>query len=153
MDRIPDHETWMRLALAEARAALYEQEVPVGAVVVRDGIVIGRGHNTVETGESALNHAEMLALREATQAVGAWRLNDAVLYVTLEPCMMCAGALMLSRIGGLVFGARDPKFGACGSRIDALAPEMGWNHRVNIISGVLADESAALLREFFSSRR
>ena len=95
----------------------------------------------------------MLALREATQAVGSWRLNDAVLYVTLEPCMMCAGALMLSRIGGLVFGASDPKFGACGSRIDALAADMGWNHRVNVVSGVLADESAALLREFFSSRR
>jgi tRNA(adenine34) deaminase len=143
----------MRVALTEAEAAARSAEVPVGAVVVRNGIIIGRGHNNVEAGGTALNHAEMLALQEACKTTGAWRLIDATIYVTLEPCLMCAGALMLSRIQTIVFGAKDQRFGACGSCINALDPELGWNHRVNVVSGVLADDSAKLLREFFVSRR
>ena len=143
----------MTLALREAALAAQRGEVPVGAVVVQDGSVLGRAHNEVETRQDATAHAEMLAIRQATDAVGTWRLNDATLYVTLEPCPMCAGALMLSRLSTVVFGARDPKFGACGSVVDLFADEARWNHRVSLVSGVGEHESARLLRDFFARRR
>ena len=142
----------MRAALAEARKALDEGEVPVGAVVVRDGRVIGRGHNQTERLQDATAHAEILAIGAAAAAVGSWRLSDCSLYVTLEPCVMCSGALVLSRMGLLVYGAADPKAGACGSRIDV--PGEPWlNHRLPSQSGVLGEECGGLLVAFFEMKR
>jgi len=143
----------MALALREATRAASLGEVPVGAVVVQHGVVLGRGGNMVETRGDATAHAEMIALREAVDALGDWRLVDAAMYVTLEPCPMCAGALILARVGTVVFGARDPKFGACGSVVDLLGGGPRWNHRVAVVAGVEEDESARLLREFFARRR
>ena len=148
-----DDELWMKLALREAETAQTRGEVPVGAVLVLSGVAVGRGHNLVETERDATAHAEMLAMREAAQHVGNQRLNDATMYVTLEPCPMCMGAMILARIGRVVFGARDPKFGACGSIVDLLAEENRWNHTVDIRGGVLADESAVLMRRFFERLR
>ena len=152
-DASPDHPRWMNLAMREAERAADVGEVPVGAVVVYQDAVIGSAHNEVESRGDATAHAEMLALREAAGAVGGWRLIDADLYVTLEPCPMCAGALILSRVRSVVFGARDPKFGGCGSVTDLFAAEARWNHRVETVEGVCAEQSAELLRGFFRSRR
>ncbi|KGM16347.1 hypothetical protein N867_01180 [Actinotalea fermentans ATCC 43279 = JCM 9966 = DSM 3133] len=143
----------MREALAEARRALATGDVPVGAVVVGpDGTVVGRGRNAREATGDPTAHAEVLALREAAASLGRWRLDDCVLVVTLEPCAMCAGALVLARVPRLVLGAWDPKAGACGSAHD-LVRDRRLNHRVEVVGGVLEDECGALLREFFAARR
>ncbi len=143
----------MRLALEEAHRAATDGEVPVGAVIVLDGKVIGSGHNETEGRQDSTAHAEMLAIRRAADAIGGWRLTGADAYVTLEPCPMCAGALMLARIRTVVFGARDEKFGALGSITDIYDDQNRWNHRVSVVSGVCAEESAELLRGFFRARR
>jgi len=148
----PRDEYFMRLALREAEAALEHDDVPIGAVVVRDGEVIGAGHNERELRQDPTAHAEILALREASRALGSWRLLDAVLYVTLEPCAMCAGAVVLARVARVVYGTVDPKAGAAGSVLDVLA-QPRLNHRPDVAAGLLAEECAALLTEFFGSRR
>ncbi|MBV9193243.1 MAG: tRNA adenosine(34) deaminase TadA [Solirubrobacterales bacterium] len=148
----PRDEYFMRLALREAGRAGEHEDVPIGAVVVRDGEVIGSGHNERELRADPTAHAEMIALREAARAVGSWRVLDAVMYVTLEPCAMCAGAIVLARMPRVVFAATDPKAGAAGSVFDILA-EPRLNHRPQVQSGLLADESAELLRAFFTPRR
>ena len=142
----------MRLALREAERALEHDDVPVGAVLVHAGEVIGAGHNERELREDPTAHAEMIAIREAARALGSWRLLDTVLYVTLEPCAMCAGAIVLGRIPRVVYGAVDPKAGAAGSVLDILA-EPRLNHRPDVAGGLLADECGELLRAFFRSRR
>jgi tRNA(adenine34) deaminase len=142
----------MRLALREAGRALEHDDVPIGAVVVKDGEVIGAGHNERELRSDPTAHAEMVALREAARVLGSWRVLDTVMYVTLEPCAMCAGAIVLARIPRVVFGASDPKAGAAGSVLDVLAvPQL--NHRPQVESGLLAEDSAGLLRAFFANRR
>lgn len=147
-----EDEAWMRLALDEARAAADHGDVPIGAVVVVGDTVVARAHNRREVDVDPTAHAEVLAIRAAAQALGSWRLGDATLHVTLEPCHMCAGALVLARLGRLVHGATDPKAGAVGS-LDDLADDPRLNHRVVVTSGVLAEESAAMLRDFFRARR
>jgi tRNA(adenine34) deaminase len=148
----PRDEWFMRLALREAQAALDHDDVPIGAVVVRDGEVVGAGHNERELRADPTAHAEILALREASRAMGSWRLLGCVLYVTLEPCTMCAGAIVLGRVPRVVYGTADPKAGAAGSVLDVLA-EPRLNHRPEVAGGLLADECAGLLRAFFASRR
>ena len=142
----------MRMALREASAALREAEVPVGTVIVHEGVVIGRAHNQRETLRDPTAHAEIIALTQAAEALNRWRLVGAWVYVTLEPCPMCAGALVNARVDGLVYGATDPKAGACGSLYDIPRDER-LNHRLAVISGVLADECAELLRAFFGGKR
>jgi tRNA(adenine34) deaminase len=148
----PRDEYFMRLALREAARALEHDDVPIGALVVREGEVIGSGHNEREVRSDPTAHAEMIALREAARALGSWRVLDAVMYVTLEPCAMCAGAIVLARVPRVVFGATDPKAGAAGSVFDIL-DEPRLNHRPRVESGLLAGDSADLLRAFFASRR
>lgn len=147
-----DEERFMRQALREAEEAAAIGEVPVGAVVVRDGRIIGRGHNQRETLNDPTAHAEMIAITAASAHLESWRLEDCTLFVTLEPCAMCAGALVLARLPRLVFGAFDPKAGGCGSVLD-VANEPRLNHRVNAEGGLLADECGELLRRFFRARR
>jgi tRNA(adenine34) deaminase len=142
----------MRLALREADQAWAHDDIPVGAVVVQDGEVIGTGHNERELRADPTAHAEMIALREAARTLGSWRVLESVLYVTLEPCAMCAGAIVLSRVPRVVFGTTDPKAGASGSVLNVLA-EPQLNHRPQVESGLLAAECANLLRAFFASRR
>jgi tRNA(adenine34) deaminase len=148
----PRDEYFMRLALREAEQALKHEDVPIGAVAVRAGEVLGAAHNEREVRGDPTAHAELLALREAARAVGGWRLLETVLYVTLEPCAMCAGALVLARVPRVVFGAWDPKAGAAGSVLDVLG-EPRLNHRPEVAGGLLAEECGALLSEFFASRR
>src|SRR5499426_3773643 len=150
--RIRDDDEGMRAALREARAAATADEVPVGCVIVHDGAVIGRGHNQVEGLQDATAHAEVIAIGAASNALGSWRLSDCTLYVTLEPCAMCAGAIVLARLGRLVYGATDPKAGACGSVLDVIG-ERRLNHRVPVTHGVLSGECGELLREFFRKKR
>ena len=145
-------ERWMREALVLADAAGAQGEVPVGAVVVRDGVMLASGHNQPIGSNDPTAHAEMVALRAAAAAVGNYRLPGAELYVTIEPCLMCAGALVHSRIARLVYGALEPKAGAVVSNHRVLAAA-GLNHRVTVSGGVLAEESAALLQAFFAARR
>ena len=145
-------EYFMRLAIREAQAAAEHEDVPIGAVVVRDGEVAGSGHNERELRQDPTAHAEVLALREAARALGLWRVLDSVLYVTLEPCAMCAGAIVLARVPRVVFGCTDPKAGAAGSVLDVLA-EPRLNHRPEVAGGLLAAECAALLTDFFGARR
>ena len=145
-------EFFMRLAIREAERAAEHDDVPIGAVVVRDGEVIAAGHNERELRQDPTAHAEILALREAARAVGVWRVLDSVLYVTLEPCAMCAGAIVLARVPRVVYGCADPKAGAAGSVLDVLA-EPRLNHRPDVAGGLLADECATLLTDFFASRR
>jgi tRNA(adenine34) deaminase len=148
----PRDEYFMRLALREADLALEHDDVPIGAVVVRDGEVIAAAHNERELRDDPTAHAELLALREAARTLGTWRVLDAVMYVTLEPCAMCAGAIVLARLPRVVFGASDPKAGAAGSVLDVLnVPQL--NHRPQVESGLLDEECADLLRAFFASRR
>jgi tRNA(adenine34) deaminase len=142
----------MRLALREASRAPEHDDIPVGAVVVKDGEVIATGHNEREVRQDPTAHAEMIALREAARALGSWRVLDSVLYVTLEPCAMCAGAIVLARVPRVVFGTTDPKAGAAGSVLDVLA-EPRLNHRPQVESGLLAQECADLLRSFFAAKR
>ena len=148
----PRDEYFMRLALREAEHALGHDDVPVGAVLVREGEVLGAGHNERELRQDPSAHAEMLALREGAGRLGSWRLLDCVLYVTLEPCAMCAGAIVLGRVPRVVYGTPDPKAGAAGSVLDILA-EPRLNHRPAVAGGLLATECADLLRAFFASRR
>jgi tRNA(adenine34) deaminase len=147
--KYPDY---MEIALREAQQAFEEGEVPVGALVVLDGKVIGRGHNRTESLHDATAHAEMIALTAAYEHGGDWRLDNCFLFCTLEPCPMCAGAALLSRIHTIVFGARDPKFGGCGSIVDIPQSEK-FNHHIEVISGVLADEVAPLMKRFFARIR
>jgi tRNA(adenine34) deaminase len=148
----PRDEYFMRLALREAAQALDHDDVPIGAVVVHDGEVIGGGHNERELRADPTAHAEMIALREAARQLGSWRVLDSVMYVTLEPCAMCAGAIVLARIPRVVFGADDPKAGAAGSVLNVLeSPRL--NHCPQVESGLLADECGDLLRGFFAPRR
>jgi len=142
----------MQEALAEARRAAEIGEVPIGAVIVRDGEVIGRGHNRRETDRDPLAHAEILAIRQAAEQVGGWRLTGCTMYVSLEPCAMCAGALVNSRVERLVWGAPDPKAGWCGT-LGNLVQDPRLNHRLEMTAGVLEEDSAALLRGFFASLR
>jgi len=142
----------MRRALAEAEGALEHDDVPVGAVVARGGEVVAVGRNERERRGDPTAHAEILALQAASRALGSWRLLDTVLYVTLEPCAMCAGAIVLARVPRVVFGTEDPKAGAAGSVLDVLA-EPRLNHRPSVEGGLLAVECAALLRTFFAVRR
>ena len=145
-------EHFMRLALREAERAAEHDDVPIGAVVVRDGEVIGAAGNERELRGDPTAHAEQLALREAASAGGGWRIPGSVLYVTLEPCAMCSGAIVLARVPRVVYGATDPKAGAAGSVLDVLG-EPRLNHRTSVEGGLLADESTALLESFFRSRR
>ena len=143
---------YMGEALDEARKALKLDEVPVGAVIVRDGEIVGRGHNRTITDGDPTAHAEMIALRQAAKSVGGWRLTGCTMYVTLEPCSMCAGALVWSRIDKLVIGAMDPKAGACGSVFN-IPQEEKLNHFVEIESGVRQEECSTLLSDFFKELR
>jgi tRNA(adenine34) deaminase len=142
----------MRLALAEAKRAADHEDVPIGAVVARGDEVLAAAGNERELRADPTAHAEVLAVRAAAQALGGWRIPDATLYVTLEPCTMCAGAIVLARVPRVVFGALDPKAGAAGSVLDVLS-DPRLNHRTEVVAGVLAEESAALLTTFFAARR
>ena len=142
----------MREALKEARRAAADGEVPVGAVVVKEGRLLGRAHNQRERLKDPTAHAEMVAITQAAEAVGSWRLDGATIFVTLEPCPMCAGALVNARMGRLVYGADDPKAGACGTLMD-LANDSRLNHRLPVTRGILAAECGEVLREFFRKRR
>jgi tRNA(adenine34) deaminase len=146
------HERWLREALKEARLAGDKGEVPVGAVVVRDGEIIGRGHNQVESLRDPTAHAEVVAIGAAGGRGPSWRLADATLYVTLEPCTMCSGAILLSRVGRLVFGASDPRAGGIVSTARLLDGNP-YKHRVEVVGGILSAECGALLSDFFAGRR
>jgi len=147
-----DDAAWMREALVEAERALAHGDVPVGAVAVRDEKIVGRGHNRKEADGDPTAHAEMIALREAARALGGWRLVGVTLYCTLEPCPMCAGAMVSARLPRLVYGADDPKAGAVGSVVELLR-DPRFNHRVAVTRGVLAEEAQALLERFFAGLR
>jgi len=144
--------THMEAALDEARRAYELREVPIGAVVVRMGEIVGRGHNRRETWQDPTAHAEILAIRDACQRLGGWRLTECTLYVTIEPCPMCAGAIVLARIPRLVYGARDPKAGAVDSLFDLVRREE-LNHRVEVTEGVMKEECRATIQEFFRELR
>jgi len=148
----PRDDYFMRMAVREAERALEHDDVPIGAVVVRGGEVLAAAHNERELRQDPTAHAELIALREAARAGGSWRVLDSVIYVTLEPCPMCAGAIVLARVPRVVYGAADPKAGACGSVLDILA-EPRLNHRPEVAGGLLAQECGELLGEFFASRR
>ena len=147
-----EHEGWMRWALKEAEKALSKGEVPVGAVVVCENRIVGKGYNQTETLQDPTAHAEMISISAAANTLHSWRLENCSLYVTLEPCAMCAGAIVLARIKKLVFGAIDPKTGACGS-LRNIVQDYRLNHQVEVISGILAEESSELLKLFFQSLR
>jgi tRNA(adenine34) deaminase len=145
-------ETFMHEALELARASQAAGEIPVGAIVVKDGAVIGRGHNRPIASRDPTAHAEIVALRDAAERIGNYRLAGCSLYVTLEPCVMCAGAIMHARIGRVIFGTADPRSGACGSVVNLFA-ENRLNHHATVTGGVLAEEAARLLQDFFVARR
>ncbi|MCL4509518.1 MAG: tRNA adenosine(34) deaminase TadA [Bacteroidetes bacterium] len=147
-----EHQRFMASALKEAEEAFKKNEVPVGAVIVRDGVVIARAHNQVEMLQDPTAHAEIIAIGAAANHLGSWRLKGCTLYVTLEPCPMCAGAIVLSRLDRVVFGAYDPKMGACSTLYNVVQDER-LNHRVEVIAGVLDEDSKILLREFFEKKR
>lgn len=151
-EEITIHEYWMREAIAEARKAEALGEVPIGAVIVRHGEIIGRGYNLRETTMDSTAHAEMVAIREASAALNSWRLLDCQLYVTLEPCPMCAGAMVQSRVPLTVYGTTDPKAGCAGTLMNLLE-EPRFNHRTEIIQGILQEECAELLTSFFRRLR
>jgi tRNA(adenine34) deaminase len=146
------HEDFMRRAIAAAREAESLGDIPIGCVVVLDGVVIGRGFNRRELDQDPLAHAEMLALREAAHAAGSWRLEGARLYVTLEPCPMCAGAIILSRVAEVYYGAPDPKGGCCGTLMNLLA-DTRFNHQPKVVAGVLGEECGEMLTTFFRGVR
>ncbi len=147
-----DDRGYMQEALQEARKALLLKEVPIGAIVVKDGQIIGRGHNLRETRQDGLAHAEILALQQAAQYLGTWRLNDCTLYVTLEPCPMCAGAMLQCRLGRLVYGTADPKAGAVDSLFDLLR-DPRLNHQVEVFHGIEQEACAEILQSFFRQLR
>ena len=149
----PDqYEDYMRLAIQQAGEAFEADEVPIGAVVVHHNKVIGRGYNQIERLKDATAHAEMIALSAAFNHIGDWRLEDCYLFSTVEPCTMCAGAAVLSRIKRIVYGAGDPKFGACGS-IFNVPTEKKLNHRIEVVSGVLSEEISDMMKQFFKQIR
>jgi len=145
------HERWMRQAIDHAKLAEDEGEVPVGAVIVKDGVIVGTGRNRREMGKNALAHAEIEAINQACNTLGGWRLFGCTLYVTLEPCPMCAGAIINARLDTVVYGADDAKAGSCGSVVDLF--ELPYNHRPHCIRGVLKEECTALLSDFFAKLR
>lgn len=147
-----EDERWMMLALDQARRAFDADEVPVGAIVVHDGLVIGEGYNQRETLQDPTAHAEIIAITQAAATLGTWRLIDCTLYVTLEPCPMCAGAIVQARIPTLVYGTSDPKAGACDS-LYQITSDPRLNHQVSVRSGLLRDSCRALLQEFFAEQR
>jgi len=152
-DRNPEADRkWMAAALDEARAAPTHGDVPAGCVVVRDGAIVARAHNRREADQDPTAHAELLALRAAATALGTWRLTGCTVFATLEPCPMCAGALVLARVDRLVYGCADPRAGACGSLYD-LVRDGRLNHRVAVTAGILEDDCGTLLRTFFQARR
>lgn len=146
------HEYWMRKAIAEAAKARAKDEVPIGCVIVRDGKIIARGHNLRETTQDPAGHAELIAIRKAARKLGSWRLLDTVLYVTLEPCTMCMGAIVLARIPTVIFGCYDPKGGAAGSLYD-LSCDPRLNHTVELVPRILEQECSGLLSSFFADLR
>lgn len=148
---IPDDETYMRIAIALAKEAEMLDEVPVGAIIVKDGVIIARGYNTRETTKCATHHAEVVAIEEACARLGGWRIPGATLYVTMEPCPMCAGAIINSRIDRVVYGARDIRFGAFGSLVDLAAVPL--NHTPEVVGGVLEDECREILSSYFKKKR
>lgn len=152
MIREEEDKRWMAEAISEAGKAEALREVPIGAVIVKDGQIIGRGHNLRETNHDPTAHAEMIAIREASEAIGAWRLLDCTLYVTLEPCPMCAGAIVQSRLKRVVYGTADPKAGCAGTLMNLLQ-EPRFNHETELTSGVLQQECASLLTSFFRKLR
>lgn len=145
-------EKYMVIAMEEAEKARAMGEVPIGAIIVHEDKVIGRGHNIRETTQQTLSHAELLAIQEANEVIGSWRLEDCTLYVTLEPCAMCAGAIVQSRIKRVVYGATDPKAGCAGTLMNLLTEER-FNHQVEVITGVLQMECSDMLRDFFKMLR
>ncbi|WP_289139998.1 tRNA adenosine(34) deaminase TadA [uncultured Brevibacillus sp.] len=147
-----EHEKFMMAAIEEAGKAAAIGEVPIGAVIVRNGEIVGRGYNLRETQKDPTLHAEMIAIREASEKLGGWRLIGCTLYVTLEPCPMCAGAIVQSRIEQVVYGARDPKAGCAGTLMNLLE-EPRFNHQVPVMEGVLAEECAQMLKNFFRGLR
>jgi len=147
-----EHEGWMKLAIREAEKALSVREVPVGAVVVHKGQIVGRGYNQVESLQDPTAHAEMIAISAAAGTLNSWRLEDCTLYVTLEPCSMCAGAVVLSRIRTLVIGTMDPKTGACGS-LRNIVQDHRLNHQAHIVTGVLGSTCSQMLKAFFREIR
>ncbi len=147
-----EHEVYMRAAIEEANKAAAIGEVPIGAVIVRNGEIVGRGYNLRETKKDPTLHAEMIAIREASEKLGGWRLIGCTLYVTLEPCPMCAGAIVQSRIEQVVYGAGDPKAGCAGTLMNLL-DEPRFNHQVPVVEGVLAEECGQLLKDFFRRLR
>lgn len=146
------HEHWMRKAMVQAKLAEDMGEVPIGAIIVRGEEIIGRGYNLRETSQDATAHAEIVAIREASQTIGAWRLLDCRLYVTLEPCPMCAGAIVQSRIPQVIYGTGDPKAGCAGTLMNLLQ-EPRFNHRTEVIDGVLQEECSSMLTQFFRKLR
>lgn len=148
----PLDEKWMRLTIQEAEKARRHEDVPIGALAVRDGVVIGRGYNRREADQDPTAHAEMIAIRQAAQVIGHWRLEDVTLYCTLEPCAMCAGAMVLARLPRLVYATTDPKAGAGGSIVDITRHD-ALNHQVEVVQGPLADEAAEQIRAFFRMLR
>jgi tRNA(adenine34) deaminase len=147
-----EHKNYMKLALKEAQKANEIDEVPIGAIIVKDGKIISRAHNLREKNQISTAHAEVLAINKACKKLNTWRLEGCVLYVTLEPCTMCAGASLLSRVDGIVYGAKDPKGGSLGSLYD-ISLIKGFNHYPWIISGICEEESSELLKNFFRSKR
>lgn len=152
MDGLTEDQLFMQAALAEAAAARALGEVPIGAVIVLDGAIIGRGHNLRETSNDPTSHAEMVAIRQAAAVIGHWRLLETTLYVTLEPCVMCMGAIILARIPRLVYACRDPRAGASGSIYDFSRDER-FNHKVEVTEGVLGEQCSRLLSGFFKELR
>ena len=146
------HEYYMRQAIAEAKKAFEKDEVPVGAIIVYDNKVIAKAHNQREMLLDPTAHAEMIAITQASAYLQNWRLSDTTVYITLEPCTMCAGALVQARVKNLVYGAKDEKQGACESTVN-LVNDPRFNHRINVISGVLEDECSLLLKQFFLEKR
>ena len=149
---VEEKEVFMREALREAEIALEHDEIPIGCVIVKDGEIIGRGHNAREELQRAVMHAEIMAIENANLSEESWRLLDCTLFVTIEPCVMCSGAIGLARIPNVVYGAKNQKFGAAGSLYDILTDER-LNHRVEVETGILEDECAAIMQDFFRNRR
>ena len=152
-EQLAQHEKWIREALNDARSASAADEVPVGAIVVCGDSIIGRGCDRKIEFSDPSAHAEMLAIRQAASQRGDWRLEDCALYVTLEPCPMCAGAALLARVPLIVYGAENFKFGACGTIDNLFAEENRWNHKVDVVSGILAEECAEILSDYFRQKR
>ena len=146
------NEDFMRAALKEAEKAKLKDEVPIGCVIVKDGKIIARGHNLRESKQQSINHAEIIAIQKACKKVGSWRLEECDLYVTLEPCCMCAGAILQSRIRNVIYGAKDPKGGSIDSTIQ-MYNQPGFNHYPNVINGILENECSQILKEFFKEKR